>query len=118
MINCGLRIADCGFSDCAGLGGPFLAVRARLCRAVTRLQTHEMPPEPGPQRFLIDRQGLGVMKMAAGPVLRGAAGMEDMRSFPGGRLVTSCSLNAVVGSAGISRQSAIGLDLSFPQNSP
>src|ERR1035441_10912153 len=43
----------------------------------------KMPPEPGTQRLLIKRQRLGIVKMAAGPVPRGAAGMEDVGSFRG-----------------------------------
>ena len=42
-----------------------------------------MPPEPRTQGFLINRQRLGIVKMAAGPLPRGAAGMEDMRPFRG-----------------------------------
>ena len=80
MINCGLRIADrriVGWSrrDCR----PFQPSGEPLSRSA--LATQKMPPEPRPQRLLINRQRLGIMKMAAGPVPRGAAGMEDMRPF-------------------------------------
>lgn len=44
-----------------------------------------MCSEPGEQGCFIDGERLGVVEMAAGFLLRGAAGVEDMGAFIGGQ---------------------------------
>src|ERR1043165_8215649 len=45
----------------------------------------KMPAKPGQQRSLVNRQRFCAVKMPAGSLLRGAAGVEDLRAFTSGQ---------------------------------